>query len=624
MRRRQRLRALLLLVVAVVAVALGIGFYEGNGFKSLELSTVDSRFSWRGTEKPPSDLVVVGIDADTQNELSTRWPFPRSYHARVIDRLKADGAKMIAVDIAISQPSGRKPAYCGFAGANFPPDDCALLKSSAHAGNLVYSATEVGAKRSIPFVGQTATPAIMKQLGARAGYTGIVDDPDGSARRYLYDFNALKSFAVAVVERETGRPVPRSTFTGSGGSAWIDFYGRPGTIPEVPYWKVYEGKMPPGYFRGKTVVVGATDPVLKDVFHTSTSGDQLMSGPELQAHAIGTVRRGNPLRQSSEGVDLMLIVLLGLATPLASLRLRLWGLLVALGAGIAFVVAAWLLFNGGTIVAFVYPLLALAVGAVGSLVVQYFTETRERQRTKLLFSRFVPENVVDQVLDQAGDGLRLGGVEREGTVMFSDLRGFTSFAESLPVTRVIDVLNIYLGEMSSAILDNGGTLVAYMGDGIMAVFGAPIEQPDHADRALRAAREMLGPRLAAFNSYLREQGLGEGFRMGVGLNSGDVMSGNVGSERRLEYTAIGDTTNTAARLEGMTKGTPHQLFVSQSTKDFLREPPDDLVHVGEFEVRGRTQKITLWSIADSDAAAPAPAGAAAVQSAAPASGGEAE
>jgi adenylate cyclase len=601
--RRQRVRASLLGLVALIAVGAGIGCYEGGAFKSLELSTVDSRFSWRGTEKPPADLVVVGIDADTQTELNTRWPFPRSYHARVIDRLKADGARTIAVDIALSQPSGRRPRYCGFAGAPLPPDDCALLRSSSRAGNLVFSATEVGRGRSIPFIGQTATPSIMGQLGARAGYTGIVDDPDGAARRYLHGFNGLKSFALAVVERETGKPVPRSRF--ESGAAWVDFYGPPGTIPTVPYWKVYEGKTPPGYFRGKTVVVGATDPVLKDVFHTSTSGDQLMSGPELQAHAIGTVRAGNPLRRASEAVDLLLIALLGLVAPLAAFRLRLWGLLVALAAGVAFVVAAWLLFNGGTIVAFVFPLLALVVGAVGSLVVQYFTETRERQRTKLLFSRFVPENVVDQVLAQADEDLRLGGVQREGTVMFSDLRGFTSFAESLPVERVIEVLNIYLGEMSAAILDNGGTLVAYMGDGIMAVFGAPIEQPDHADRALRAAREMLGPRLATFNWYLRSEGLGKGFRMGIGLNSGHVMSGNVGSQRRLEYTAIGDTTNTAARLEGMTKGTPHQLFMSQATVDLLRARPDDLVHVGEFEVRGRTQKITLWSIEDSDASAPA-------------------
>src|SRR4051812_3362473 len=200
--RRRRVRASLLGAVALAALGVGIGCYEGGAFKSLELSTIDTRFSWRGTEKPPADLVVIGIDAATQNELNTRWPFPRSYHARVIDRLKAGGARTIAVDIALRQPSGRTPRFCGFAGAPLPPDDCALLKSSAHAGNVVFSATEVGPRRSIPFIGQTATPSIMREFGARAGYTGIVDDADGSARRYLYGFNGLKSFAPAVVERE--------------------------------------------------------------------------------------------------------------------------------------------------------------------------------------------------------------------------------------------------------------------------------------------------------------------------------------------------------------------------------------------------------------------------------------
>ena len=171
-----------------------------------------------------------------------------------------------------------------------------------------------------------------------------------------------------------------------------------------------------------------------------------------------------------------------------------------------------------------------------------------------MFSRFVPETVVDQVLARTDGDLRLGGVSLEGTVMFTDLRGFTTFAEALPPARVIECLNRYLDEMSDAILAHGGTLVSYMGDGIMAVFGAPIEQADHADRALAAAREMLDERLPTFNAWLRENELSEGFQMGIGLNSGQVMSGNVGSERRLEYTAIGDTTNTAARLEGMTKG----------------------------------------------------------------------
>jgi adenylate cyclase len=202
--------------------------------------------------------------------------------------------------------------------------------------------------------------------------------------------------------------------------------------------------------------------------------------------------------------------------------------------------------------------------------------------------------VVDEVLRSA-DGLRLGGVQREATVMFSDLRGFTSFAETLEPALVIDSLNRYLTAMSEAILDHGGTLVAYMGDGIMAVFGAPLQQEDHADRALAASREML-ERLEGFNQWLRDEEMHDGFKMGIGLNSGRVMSGHVGSERRLEYTALGDTTNTAARLEGMTKGTPYQLYVADSTRVLLKQPADDLIEVGEFEVRGRRAKIKLWAL----------------------------
>ena len=141
-------------------------------------------------------------------------------------------------------------------------------------------------------------------------------------------------------------------------------------------------------------------------------------------------------------------------------------------------------FDNGRVVSFVYPLGALILSAAGALSVQLVTVAFERERVRDLFSRFVPENVVDEVLASADAGLRLGGVQREGTVMFTDLRGFTTFAETLTPDRVIEVLNRYLSEMSDAILDHGGTLVAYMGDGIMAVFGAPIAQPDHADRAL--------------------------------------------------------------------------------------------------------------------------------------------
>ncbi len=235
----------------------------------------------------------------------------------------------------------------------------------------------------------------------------------------------------------------------------------------------------------------------------------------------------------------------------------------------------------------------------------------EREQARDAFARFVPETVVDQVLADA-DGVRLGGVRRAATVLFSDLRGFTSFSETLEPEQVIDALNRYLTAMSEAILDHGGTLVAYMGDGIMAVFGAPLQQDDHADRALEASRDML-ERLQGFNGWLREQGLHDGFKMGIGLNSGPVMSGNVGSERRLEYTALGDTTNTAARLEGMTKGTPHQLYVSDTTYQTLTRPAQDLIQVGEAEVRGRKAKVQLWSLREGDVAAAEPEAPAVVE-----------
>jgi adenylate cyclase len=300
----------------------------------------------------------------------------------------------------------------------------------------------------------------------------------------------------------------------------------------------------------------------------------------------------------------VLIVLFGVVVPLAALRVRpIVSIAIAVAIGIVFAIVAQLLFNGGTIISFVYPLLALILSGIGSLAVGLVTEAFERIRTVDLFARFVPENVVDEVLKSA-DGLRLGGIQREGTVMFTDLRGFTSFSEKLTPSQVIEVLNHYLSEMSDAILDNGGTLVAYMGDGIFAVFGAPLAQDDHADRALRTAREMLEVRLPRFNEWIRSQGLGDGFRMGIGLNSGNVMSGHVGSERRVEYAAVGDTTNTASRIESMTKGTPHQLLLSDSTKEALVTPADDLVFHDEVEIRGRVARMKLWGLDESQPPAP--------------------
>jgi class 3 adenylate cyclase len=224
----------------------------------------------------------------------------------------------------------------------------------------------------------------------------------------------------------------------------------------------------------------------------------------------------------------------------------------------------------------------------------------ERARVHDVFSRFLPEHIVDDVMERAEDDLRLGGVRIVGTVMFTDLRGFTSFSENRDPELVIEALNHYFDETSDAILEHGGTLVAYRGDGFLAAFGAPIEVEDHADRALGAARDIVEVRLPRFNTWLRANGVGEGVRMGVGLNSGPFMSGNVGSLRRLEYTVNGDTVNTASRIEGLTKTLGGPILLSESTRASLLRQPTDLLAVGEVEVRGRQSSVALWRVGSNE------------------------
>ena len=220
----------------------------------------------------------------------------------------------------------------------------------------------------------------------------------------------------------------------------------------------------------------------------------------------------------------------------------------------------------------------------------------DRERVRDVFARFVPEQIVDSVISLSGGDLRLGGALVEGTILFNDIRNFTTYSESTPADEALEVLNLFLGEMSDAVLDHGGSHLGFRGDGMMAAFGAPIETPDHANRAVAAARDMLGNRLPRLNASLRERGFDSGFRMGVGLASGTFMAGNVGSFRRLEYTAIGDVANTAARLESMTKGTPHPILMSDATYQSLTDSPADAEFVGEMEVRGKQVPVKLWTL----------------------------
>jgi adenylate cyclase len=564
-------RSLLLLAVGLVATGLGLAAHWTGALRATERAATDARFSIRGERDPSPEVVLVGVDGQTLQELDLLPPLPRTLHARMIDHLREAGAAAIAYDFVFASPTSRA-------------QDNALISAVIRTPRLVMAATKVDDKgRPDVFDGT-------RNIVAGSANFAVGDD-DVIRRVRRFDLG-MSSFAVAAAQLAIGHAPDPARFPSGG--ALIDYAGPPGTYRALSFSDVLAGRHD-AELRGRIVVVGATDPLLGDIQRTPLGGG--MPGPEVQANAITTVLAGLPLREVPGWQAFLLVLAAGMLTPLSALRLTgLRWLPVPLLLLLAGAVGAQLAFDAGAVVPVAASTAALLVAFLGTLAVVYAMDLLARRRLRSAFGRFVPPEVVDEVIAQTGDEMRLGGTRREGTVLFCDLRGFTAKAERMEVEAVIDMLNRYLSEMSDAILDGGGTVVSYMGDGIMAVFGAPLPQEDHADRALAAAREMLGVRLPRFAAWAREQGLDGEMAMGIGICTGPVMSGNVGSQRRLEYTAVGDTTNTASRLQSATRDLGVELLVSGATRDALRSPAADLVPAGELALRGREAPVSVWTL----------------------------
>jgi CHASE2 domain-containing sensor protein len=360
-----RRRLVVLGGVGLVAVALALVASASHALRPIEQTTIDTRFSIEGASAAPNNIVLVDIDAATVGALDG-FPFHRRYHASVIDRLVAGGARAIGYDVE-------------FVTQTDATDDNDLITAIAHAHGIVLASIYVNTNGTTPVLGGAA-----KSLGAHVGYTGLKFDSDGVERRYVYSQNGLLAFPVALAEQVTGRPVPASEFP--GGSAPVDFVGPPGTFKSISFLSVLHGQYPANFFRGKTVIVGASDPDLQDLHSTAEGG--LMTGAEFWANALETALHGNPLQDASGGLNVLLIVLLGLAVPLAGVRLRP-AVMLALGCGFAvvFAVAVQLAFSGGTIVTFTYPFLALVLGTLGSAGVVSVEERRGRERAELALGR---------------------------------------------------------------------------------------------------------------------------------------------------------------------------------------------------------------------------------------------
>jgi adenylate cyclase len=553
--------------VGLLAAVL-TGFLAATGtLAGFERDSVDERYQVRGTHSAP-DVVVVGIDEATLAH--HEWPFSRALHARAIRALLEANARSVAYDVQFSSASDR-------------PADEALLRALDDP-RVVLGTAEVF---------RSGTPAVLgvrrlQRQGTRIGSVLAPVDDDGVWRRFDARVQGLPALAVLAAHGSA-----------RAGEHPIDFAGPPGSVREISFLDVLDDRFDRSDVRGKIVVVGATAIDLHDA-HATAAGDALMPGPEIHANAIQTVLDGYPLRDAPAFSAVLLVLAAGLFAPLATLvGSPSRALMQALGAGLlgtlALLGGAQLAFDAGTIVPVAAPLLALALGTIGAVALTYLFEVRARRQLRTTFERFVAPDVATALLPEGDAAPRLESRRLEATVLFCDLRGFTTLSERLEAEQVIAVLNRYLEAVSTAVFAHGGTVVSYQGDGVMAVFGAPLPQQDHAVRALAAAREILDDALPHFNAWLMEERLAEApLDAGIGLNTGQVMSGLVGSERRVEYAAVGDATNVAARLQGLGRDAEGRLFVSDTTHQRLGAAAEGLRRHGAVDLRGRREPVTVY------------------------------
>jgi CHASE2 domain-containing sensor protein len=349
-------------LVAVLALTAGAVVHFSGALGGIEHASVSARFKLR--EQPrPDGVVVVAVDDATFDDLQLRWPFPRSLHARAIDRLRAAGAKVIAYDVQFTEPTS-------------PREDMALYRSIDRAGGAILATGQSDGNGHTNVLGGDDNLA---RVNSRAAATNLVNEADGAITKFPRSVAGVPSFPVAVAERATGRKLAQEGF--DDGEAWIDYRGGAGTFPTLSFSSVVHGKFDPRLVRGKVVVIGATSPSLQDLHPTPVGGRDLMSGPEVEANAIWTALHGVPLRDAPLRLDLVALLLLALAPLVIRMRLGVMAsVAVSLAGGAGFLVVAQAAFGSGVVLDVVSPLAALAVATVGLVIASYLAESRERRR----------------------------------------------------------------------------------------------------------------------------------------------------------------------------------------------------------------------------------------------------
>ncbi|WP_309083102.1 adenylate/guanylate cyclase domain-containing protein [Chelativorans sp.] len=534
--------------------------------------------------------IVIAIDEPALAEIGLRWPWPRELHGRLVEALRSAGARAIGLDIIFAEPSD-------------PESDRAL--AAALGPDTVLAADE--ALIETPHADQLVEVKPLLELlatGAAAGIATIALDGDGVLRKIPH---YRDSFAASLLQA-AGKGLPERP---SG--ALMQVFGPQRTFPTVSYYQALDPAafLPEGFFRGRTVIIGfstqsaaSVDSGGPDSYATSDTlrSNRLLSGAEVQATIYDNLARGlfilpAPSWAGMFSVFAGVLVAAGIAWRGTGWHTVVWGV----AACFAFFGLSGVLLHFGRV--FVAPL-APSMGFLGLAIAQsaydYAAERRLRRGIARAFSQYVSPVLVDR-LARDPSLLKLGGETRTLTILFCDVRGFTAIAESMKddPERLTSLINRLLNPLSNVIIEAGGTIDKYMGDCVMAFWNAPLEDPDHALHAVQAALDMIAA-LEKLNGELAEEARAAGispvaFKLGIGINTGSVVVGNMGSHMRFDYSALGDAVNLASRLEGETKTFFVPVLIGPDTARLVASH-FSLTELGEVRVKGKSESVAVSTL----------------------------
>lgn len=597
-------RRFLSLLLGLVLAALGWAAQTLGAFAPLDRTLLDFYFVARGEQETLSPIVIVAIDYESLQRIEHRWPWPRNLHAQLIRKLAAAGASVVAFDILFLDSD--------------PVHDPGLATAAEDAGNVVWASTFVSADQQRFQISQHLAPTHTLQApSAKFGYVGLPFDPDGYVRRTVpfrrFGSQVLKSFAAVIAERYRNEPVsPPSTEGNTGGGGYvgwvpserdgsvrINFSGPPATFPIIPYVRVLEGTIPPETIKDKIVLVGATTETADSFFTPFYSRllpetSRMMPGVEIHANIVNMILQGKGVKRTGAAWTFLLFLILGIAASFSVGQRQPWLTVSLLAVVLAvYLTTGYLLFSTSNVWLEAAGPAACAPLVWGGLAFYSFiAERKEKNFVRSTLECYVSPAVVQEVITRGID-LAPGGKRHTVTILFSDVRGFTGLSERLSPEAMVDILNQHFAASSEVILNSGGTLDKFIGDAIMAFWGAPAPREDHALAAVKAAIDMQVAAKAL--DRVVQARWGEPFRIGIGINTGDAIVGHIGSPRRMGYTAVGDPTNLASRVEGLTKEYQADILITQATYELIRDQIE-AEPLGQAAVKGRKETTAIYRV----------------------------